>query len=286
MTRHFLLESVTFYLDSVALISKVSRLTPPPPPALFANHSTPPLPPQATVDFEAQDEAVLAKILVPAGTPDVAVGTPMMVLIEDKNDVAAFKDFTGEAAPAASAEEEKEAPAPAEEKLEKPAASEAPAAGAPKPAEKSAGGRLAASPLAKHVSYSGEGRSSCALGGTFLRLLLTLCLTRVKERHRRNIYRDRTCAFFFWFVRVEAVDFERVVDMGAPAGAVVGATVQVTTVSVLSGDVAWLFCRGYRRADTYCTGETVKVFRCLDPRGAIFIPMRQREASLANPELL
>lgn len=103
---------------------------------------------QATVDFEAQDEAVLAKILVPAGTPDVAVGTPMMVLIEDAGDVAAFKDFSaGEAAPAAAPAEEVEAVAPASSE---PAP--APAAAAVAPPAAASGARVAASPLAKLVS--------------------------------------------------------------------------------------------------------------------------------------
>ncbi|CBN79680.2 Dihydrolipoamide acetyltransferase (Partial), partial [Ectocarpus siliculosus] len=108
---------------------------------------------KATVDFEAQDEAVLAKILVPAGTPDVAVGTPMMVLTESTDDVAAFKDFS-----AGAPETETAAPvaAPAAEVVvaeePAPAAPAAPEAAAPAP-----GGRVAASPLAKHVSFRGRG---------------------------------------------------------------------------------------------------------------------------------
>ncbi|CAM9708110.1 unnamed protein product [Scytosiphon promiscuus] len=118
---------------------------------------------KATVDFEAQDEAVLAKILVPAGTPDVAVGTPMMVLIEDKDDAAAFKDYKADAveAPAPAAEE---APAPA---TEEPAPA-APAAETPAPAEmrKAAeGGRVAASPLAKHLAKT-EGYDLSTITGT------------------------------------------------------------------------------------------------------------------------
>ncbi|CAM9166933.1 unnamed protein product [Hapterophycus canaliculatus] len=121
---------------------------------------------KATVDFEAQDEAVLAKILVPAGTPDVAVGTPMMVLIEDKDDVGAFKDFTGPAAEAPAAAEEATAPAAAEEPAAAPPAAEAAAAAAP--AEKSAaapGGRVAASPLAKHLAKT-EGYDLSTITGT------------------------------------------------------------------------------------------------------------------------
>jgi pyruvate/2-oxoglutarate dehydrogenase complex dihydrolipoamide acyltransferase (E2) component len=35
---------------------------------------------KATVDFEATDDGFLAQILIPAGTSDVPVGTPMLVL--------------------------------------------------------------------------------------------------------------------------------------------------------------------------------------------------------------
>ena len=40
------------------------------------------------MEWEAQDEGFLAKILVPAGTKDVAVGTPVAVTVEDKDDVS------------------------------------------------------------------------------------------------------------------------------------------------------------------------------------------------------
>jgi len=61
---------------------------------------------KASMDFEAQDEGVIAKILMEAGGDDISVGTPIMVTVEETEDVAAFADFVAEA-PAA--------PAPAEE---------------------------------------------------------------------------------------------------------------------------------------------------------------------------
>ncbi|CAM9394885.1 unnamed protein product [Ectocarpus sp. 4 AP-2014] len=116
---------------------------------------------KATVDFEAQDEAVLAKILVPAGTPDVAVGTPMMVLTESTDDVAAFADFS-----AGTPETETAAPPPPPPPAAGPAAEAvvssepAPAAAAPTP-----GGRVAASPLAKHLAKA-DGYDLSAIAGT------------------------------------------------------------------------------------------------------------------------
>jgi len=49
---------------------------------------------KATMEFEAQDNGVVAKILVQAGDgAEIKVGAPIMVTVEDEADVAAFKDF-------------------------------------------------------------------------------------------------------------------------------------------------------------------------------------------------
>ncbi|KAK9827713.1 hypothetical protein WJX81_003489 [Elliptochloris bilobata] len=73
---------------------------------------------KATMEWEAQDEGFLAKILVPEGTKDIPVGAPVAVVVDDAGDVGAFSDYTPGAAPAAAAEPD-EAPAqeqaPAEE---------------------------------------------------------------------------------------------------------------------------------------------------------------------------
>jgi pyruvate/2-oxoglutarate dehydrogenase complex dihydrolipoamide acyltransferase (E2) component len=54
-----------------------------------------------------QDDGFVAKILVPEGEKDIAVGTPLLVLVEDADSVAAFKDFSpssGDKGVAAAAE--------------------------------------------------------------------------------------------------------------------------------------------------------------------------------------
>lgn len=50
---------------------------------------------KATIDFEAQDDGILAKILR-QGTEarDIAVGTPVCVIVDDESDVLAFRDFS------------------------------------------------------------------------------------------------------------------------------------------------------------------------------------------------
>lgn len=49
---------------------------------------------KATVDFEAQDDGIIAKILREGpNAVDIEVGTPICVVVDDEADVAAFKDF-------------------------------------------------------------------------------------------------------------------------------------------------------------------------------------------------
>jgi len=48
---------------------------------------------KATIDFEAQDDAFVAKILVPEGATDVKVGTPIMVTVEEEEYIQAFRHF-------------------------------------------------------------------------------------------------------------------------------------------------------------------------------------------------
>jgi pyruvate dehydrogenase E2 component (dihydrolipoamide acetyltransferase) len=103
---------------------------------------------KATMEIEAIDEGVLAAILVPAGTQDVAVNTPIAVIAAEGEDIASAK-AASTAAPAP-------APAPAA-----PAAAPAPAAAtapAPVPAAPAAApaptgdGRIFASPLARRIA--------------------------------------------------------------------------------------------------------------------------------------
>ncbi|KAL7546998.1 hypothetical protein ACHAWF_010318 [Thalassiosira exigua] len=84
---------------------------------------------KATIDFEAQDDGVMAKLLVGEGSGEVAVGVPIMVTVEEEGDVAAFENFVAGSAPD-SAATEASAPAPAEEAKVEPAAA---AATAPAP---------------------------------------------------------------------------------------------------------------------------------------------------------
>ena len=106
---------------------------------------------KATMEVEAVDEGVVAKIVVPAGTEGVKVNSLIAVLAEEGEDVsAAAKSAGGGAAPKAetpaSKPEEKSAPAPAE----KPAAATPEKSQAPTP--QTHGERTFSSPLARRIA--------------------------------------------------------------------------------------------------------------------------------------
>ena len=88
---------------------------------------------KATMEFEAVDEGVTAKILIPAGTDNVKVGEVIAIIAGEGEEVGD--------APAAAAPEAKAEPAPA------PAPAPSPA-----PAAASGDDRIKASPLAKRIA--------------------------------------------------------------------------------------------------------------------------------------
>lgn len=56
---------------------------------------------KATVDYEMQEEGYVAKLMFPAGTNDVALGEIVAILVENKEDIAAFENYVPGAASAA-----------------------------------------------------------------------------------------------------------------------------------------------------------------------------------------
>ncbi|MGQ4272880.1 pyruvate dehydrogenase complex dihydrolipoamide acetyltransferase [Terrihabitans sp. B22-R8] len=122
---------------------------------------------KATMEVEAVDEGTLGKILVKEGTNDVAVNTPIAVILEEGEDSSAIGDAATNTQPATKpaddtsekATEEQvekqsaasEAPAQKKDEAEAPAAKPAPA---PQPAASAnnSGGRVFASPLARRLA--------------------------------------------------------------------------------------------------------------------------------------
>ncbi|UWR70235.1 pyruvate dehydrogenase complex dihydrolipoamide acetyltransferase [Phaeobacter inhibens] len=103
---------------------------------------------KATMEFEAVDEGVIGKILIPEGSEGVKVNSPIAVLLEDGE--SADDIGTTPAAPAAAADEA--APAASEEAAPAPAQAAAAATPAPAAPQSADGNRIFASPLARRIA--------------------------------------------------------------------------------------------------------------------------------------
>jgi len=121
---------------------------------------------KAQMDFEFQEEGVLAKILKDSGAKDVAVGNPIAVLIEEGEDASAFDSFTLEDA-GGQKEAPKEAPKEETSELSKPAGTSSgtappPSSSAPVSEEtESSGGKLQSS-LDRYLKSEKEGKKPAA----------------------------------------------------------------------------------------------------------------------------
>jgi pyruvate dehydrogenase E2 component (dihydrolipoamide acetyltransferase) len=101
---------------------------------------------KATMEFEAVDQGVLGKILIPAGTEGVKVNTPIAILLlegEDKSALAAAQAKMPAPAPPAFTPSAPAPPAPAKLAVVPPAVGETSAGES---------GRIRASPLAKRLA--------------------------------------------------------------------------------------------------------------------------------------
>ncbi|MBU2993691.1 pyruvate dehydrogenase complex dihydrolipoamide acetyltransferase [Octadecabacter sp. 1_MG-2023] len=107
---------------------------------------------KATMEFEAVDEGVMGKILVPEGTEGVKVNTAIAIIGEEGEDMSAAAPA---AAPAAAA-------APAVEAAPAPTAAAAPAPAAPAAKD---GSRLFATPLARRIAAD-KGLDLAAIKGS------------------------------------------------------------------------------------------------------------------------
>ncbi|KUJ16462.1 pyruvate dehydrogenase [Mollisia scopiformis] len=109
---------------------------------------------KAQMDFEFQEEGVLAKILKESGEKDVAVGNPIAIMIEEGEDASAFESFTLEDAGG----EKSPPPAPKEEASESSEPADTKSGTAPPPKQESA-------PAPEETESSG-GRLQSALDRT------------------------------------------------------------------------------------------------------------------------
>lgn len=95
---------------------------------------------KATMEVEAIDDGIIGKILIEAGTDNVAINTPIAILLEDGESASDIKDVS-----AAPVKEKSSAAADPEPEPSKPSS-----ASAPPPAPSS--GRVFASPLARRIA--------------------------------------------------------------------------------------------------------------------------------------
>lgn len=106
---------------------------------------------KATIGFEVQEEGYLAKILVPEGTRDVPLGTPLCIIVEKESDVGSFADYKE----TAGAIDIKPQPAPSTPAAglppSTPVAAAVPSASPPAPSSAHKG-RVFVSPLAKKLA--------------------------------------------------------------------------------------------------------------------------------------
>jgi pyruvate dehydrogenase E2 component (dihydrolipoamide acetyltransferase) len=109
---------------------------------------------KATMEFEAVDEGVVAKILIPAGTDNVKVGEVIAIIAGEGEEVG---DAPAAAAPAPT-------PAPAPEAKAEAAPAPAPTP-APSAAASSGDDRIKASPLAKRIAAA-KGIDLASIKGT------------------------------------------------------------------------------------------------------------------------
>jgi pyruvate dehydrogenase E2 component (dihydrolipoamide acetyltransferase) len=117
---------------------------------------------KATMEVEAIDEGVLAKIVVPEGTADVPVNDVIAVIAGEGEDAKAV-GAAGATPPAKKADEKPKAEAPKQEEKATPAPAstngsgeKAPQAALPQPqAQTNGAGRVFASPLARRLAKEG-----------------------------------------------------------------------------------------------------------------------------------
>ena len=104
---------------------------------------------KAVVDFEMQEEGFVAALLYEEGAKDVELGKVVAIIVEDKSDLDAFKNYSPDAASAAP-----QAPAAAQAAPAAPASTPASSTPAATPQQQpvASGDRIFVSPLAKRLA--------------------------------------------------------------------------------------------------------------------------------------
>ncbi|GAB1734268.1 hypothetical protein NU195Hw_g9039t1 [Hortaea werneckii] len=219
---------------------------------------------KAQMDFEFQDEGVLAKILRDSGEKDVGIGNPIAVMVEDAADVEKFADFTIEDAGGDKGK-------PAEDKKggqEAAESSEPPASGsgtAPPAAEES-------KPAAQETESSGEklqtvlDRESVSPAAKKLALEKGVAISKVKGTGPNG--------------RVSVKDVEKAASSGgaaggagaavpAAAGAPAAATYEDIPASSMRKTIASRLQQSMNQNPHYFVASTISVGKLMKLRQAL-----------------
>ncbi|KAL0995017.1 hypothetical protein UPYG_G00130660 [Umbra pygmaea] len=103
---------------------------------------------KATIGFEVQEEGYLAKIMVPEGTRDVPLGSPLCIIVEKESDIAAFSSYVETGGPDVSSSP----PTPAPVAAPTPTVAALTPSPAPVITKTPRKGHVFASPLAKKLA--------------------------------------------------------------------------------------------------------------------------------------
>ena len=109
---------------------------------------------KATMDYEMQEEGYIAKVLFPAGEKDVPLGVALAILVENKEDIAAFANWVPQGS----------APTPSAAPVEAAPSSTTQASQSSAPV-RAAGERVFASPIAR-VTADAAGIAINSIAGT------------------------------------------------------------------------------------------------------------------------
>lgn len=122
---------------------------------------------KATRSFEYNDDGFIARVFVNDGAADIPVGQPLAIIVEEEDDIAAFKDYIPSSDSSSSAPTPEATPAPDAASPPSPAAAPTPSptpVAAPAP-QTTPGTRVLASPLAR-VNAAAAGIGLAAVSGT------------------------------------------------------------------------------------------------------------------------
>ncbi|RFU28445.1 hypothetical protein B7463_g7878, partial [Scytalidium lignicola] len=201
---------------------------------------------KAQMDFEFQEDGVLAKILKETGEKDIAVGNPIAVMVGEGEDVSAFESFTledagGETAP----------PAPKQEESKSSEASSKAPAPAPEPTPE------VSEPSGGKLQTSLDRQPNASIGALRLARERSIDITAIKGSGPGG--------------KITEDDVKKAASAGGAAGAPVapGASYVDTPISSMRKTIATRLTESMNQSPHYFVASTVSVSKLLKLREAL-----------------